>query len=78
MVPPERLRYFRLVDWLTPEELADRVTTGTGLVLPRRWYQAHRAYLDARAAWCAERGLRPYEIRRFIPPRVAVDGGGRG
>jgi hypothetical protein len=70
MQPPSRLHRFRMADWLTPEEMADLVTAG-------RQHEAFRAYMDARAAWCAERGLTPYEMRRLIPPQVVVDGGGR-
>lgn len=77
MVPPEPLHYFRYVDWLTPEELADRITTDNGLNVPRRYHEVYSTYRAARDAWCAERGLKPYEIYRYVPPRVAVDGGGR-
>ncbi|MEO3811345.1 hypothetical protein ABGB17_20315 [Sphaerisporangium sp. B11E5] len=64
------LHRFRPADWLTAEELANVVDAEVGMRLPRRWYRAWRTYSAARAAWCEQRGLKPYEIRRFIPAPV--------
>jgi len=62
-LPPERLWRFSVGDWLPlVDESADSPS-----------YEAFRAYMAERAAWCEARGITPAELSKRIPPPVVVD-----